>query len=244
MASPTPKQLAYLKHLGVLDAPDTKERAGQWIDRIHDGTRFTAEQNADLQRQMASWASERSLKHPDLYPEDVLRTLEMMSAELSETKRSLKKAASDQDKEELGWKVKMLDEEIECAKIREKQEKEDIMEAARDVKQEQKDRMSGLVDDIKLYFSDEIRKPTQAQVRACVEELDRATPQWESEYPAELCDLLKIRFPDLAKNGASKGQRKGVKKAAAAGGSCIIVLAAFALPIVAGTVWLIEKLSI
>lgn len=241
MASPTPKQLAYLKHLGVLDAPDTKERAGEWIGRIHSGTGFTDEQNADLQRRMSSWTQERGMKHPDLYPEDVPRTLVMMSAELAEAKRSLKKAISDQDKEDIGYQIELLDEEIECEKLRIKNEKEDIAEAARDAKEEEKERISGLVDDIRLYFSEEIRKPTQAQVRSCVEELDRATPQWETEYPAELCDLLKIRFPELAKNATSKGSLKEARKVPKAGGSCLFVLAAFALPIAAGLAWFIDR---
>ncbi len=240
MSAPTPKQLAYLKHLGVLDPPDTKERAGEWIERIHSGIGFTDEQNADMKRQMSSWESERISKHPDLYPPPPPpRTLELMRAELSEAKRSLKKAISDQDKEDIGWQIQMLVDEIESEKLRIKYGKEDIAEAAKDAKQEEKDRISGLVDDIKLYFSDELRKPTQAQVRSCVEELDRATPQWETEYPAELCDLLKIRFPELVKNGSSMGQRKGAKKAPTSGGSCLVVLVALALPVAVGAAWLI-----
>ncbi len=198
--SPTKKQLAYLQHLGVSDVPGTKAEAGEWIERVHSGLGFTDEQAAHLDRQRESWLAERVIKHPDLYPpEEFLKPgmpgwEEAVKKAIRKKKAALKAAKTEEEREELA-------DDLECLEMDLKDGKEEIREDEKDRREDERARVRDLWEAMGKdgYFSDEIRKPTQARVKACVEELDRTKPGWSEEYPSDLCDLLLLRFPELAR---------------------------------------------
>lgn len=69
------------------------------------------------------------------------------------------------------------------------------------------------------YFTEFIKRPTQAQVKECVSELDRKG-KWDEETAGDLLDLLLIRFPELAKKPKSAIAKKSAKQPA----GCLVVI--------------------
>jgi hypothetical protein len=222
--------LAYLKHLGVDDVPISKDVGGEWIDRIHAGVGFTDVQLAHLRKQMESWTHERILKHPDLYPpvehmkSGMPGYIDFLRGRIVEEKRKLKLAVDEVEKEPIREEIESLESEI-------RDEKESIAEDARDAKEYAKARIADLQQAMGSdgHFYDEIRKPTQAQVKTCTEELDRTKPGWnEEDFPSELCNLLKIRFPELVKTARPSAlPRKSSKKQQPGGCAGVLVMGAF-----------------
>jgi hypothetical protein len=77
------------------------------------------------------------------------------------------------------------------------------------------------------YFTEFIKRPTQAQVKECVAALD-AKGRWDEETAGELLDLLLLRFPELEKKAAVAKSPKPRTKAKKQPAGCLGVIAIFA----------------
>lgn len=134
------------------------------------------------------------------------RTIDVVRAELAAAKSNLKIAGSADERDEIQHEIDGLNEEIRDLK-------ESQAEDARDAREDAKARLAGLWEAMgpNGYFSDFIKRPTQAQVKACVAELD-AKGRWDEETASALLDLLLLRFPELEKKSKQTTERKPTKK--------------------------------
>lgn len=222
MNKPTQKQIAYLQHLGVTDLPESKEQGTEWISTLQEGVGLDEATAFFVRSQVKSWASVRQTKHPDLYPPPS-RQIEILKSKLSVAKAKLKTETTVKKRAEINADIKYLLEEIEGCKEHIQMDKEDARykrEEARADKEDARLRLHDLWEAMgsEGYFSDKIRKPTQAQVKACIEELDITKPGWFEEYPSDLLDILLFKFPDLAKSNS-----KTRKKSKQSKSGCLVI---------------------
>lgn len=87
--------------------------------------------------------------------------------------------------------------------------REDLAAVVEQEKLDQDDRIDRLMDDFGPYgIHDRIRKPTKAQIKACIAALDQQYPQWETTSPDALAATLIENFPDLLKKPKAKPKKR------------------------------------
>ena len=64
---PTRKQIALLQHLGVMEEPDSRGQASDWIDQRFKDSQY----DGHLRRKADDWEIARLIKHPDIFREEL-----------------------------------------------------------------------------------------------------------------------------------------------------------------------------
>jgi hypothetical protein len=174
----TRAQKAYLEFRGAKVFPDDYEEAESLIDKL-----WIAPAPVDYK------AADEALK--------------LRIPEFRQRIRSLKKwmvKNPGKEEEELALtELEVLEEELECILGTLKDRKEDRAEDEALKREERRDYIAGLQWEMSSegVWRDRIRKPTIAQVKECVEELERNGFDWEDEKATLLYTRLIQKFPSL-----------------------------------------------
>ena len=121
---------------------------------------------------------------------------------------------------------------------------DDLREELKDIAQYNRERAKDRIREFQYEFtsspkegyysewSEQIKKPTQAQLKACVEALDREHPGWENSMGLHLLvSTLLANYPDLEKRqAAGSGRRHNSANKAGAKG-CLITMSLILAPL-------------
>lgn len=197
MSYASQKQLRRLAaHDQLEDRDYTSEEASSMISSIVDSKSKPHWSKADSKRQLIWKIETRGLKNC-----------------LKKAQASRKSGGLSEDKsDELDYEIEEIESRLEEI-AEEKQDWKDEKEDARVSREDEKYRHY----EIQLMFGTDsewsayIKKPSLAQIKKCVEALDKEMPQWEVD-PGEiqLVSTLMDNYPQLKKKGAPDiGQSKG-----------------------------------
>jgi hypothetical protein len=90
-------------------------------------------------------------------------------------------------------------------------------------------------------WSEQIKKPTQAQLRACVEALDREHPGWENSMGLHpLVSTLLATYPDLEKRQTTGRVQRNNSASKAGAKGCLITMSLILAPLL---LFILSKIS-
>lgn len=120
--------------------------------------------------------------------------LETIKAHLEDARARRRTARSKNEKAAIRGEIEDLGDEL-------KNEREYLADEKREKREDEKNRIYDLhrAMGAEGYWGEFIKRPTQAQVKKCMEELDQTKPEWDEETCGDLLDLLLERYPDLQK---------------------------------------------